>query len=884
MFITEQVASISENRNGLWTVRFLSSSRVFNYNHSRLLYLTNPEKIDLGEKGLYIKNKHITDVSELFRFTDGRHTFYRVTYTNGYYENLEGSEVYVTRTPIDKNSGSTWDYLRKLAAETGLMVENDENILMKQYDLVDLKRDNVPLAQYLGDRTKLAAYHKPKQIFYPFGCNASQNAAVEAALTHQVSIIQGPPGTGKTQTILNIIANLLLADKTVLVVSNNNSAVENVAEKLAGENLDFIVAKLGSVQNKEAFIANQPNYPDMSGWAIEEELVKQQAQNSLNAVTQGFDTQTRQAQLKAEYDALLKETKYNDMLQQKSVGKEWLNGKRSSQLMKLLNLYKLKIEDRPKPDIWSRLKWTFSLGTRMFSFLGGKPSEVVAILESAYYFSRKTEIEQELDAIATTLQSINIKRCTAELRSDSLLVLKSRMAKRYQGSERRKFTIKDIKPKTEEFLREYPVVLSTTYSAKSCISKDMVFDYVIMDEASQVDIKTGALALSCAMNTVIVGDDKQLPNVVSREEAQALNAIQSTYNMDDRYNAVMHSFLQSCVEVFKDAPVTLLREHYRCHPKIIEFCNQTFYDGELVAMTTDHGEDKVLQVVRTVKGNHARWHFNQREIDVITQEVLPEYADLGTVGIITPYRSQADEINKAIGTDIASTVHKYQGRECDTIIMSTVDNAPTKFSDDPNLLNVAISRAKTHLCIVTNGNDMPQDTNLAQLIAYIQYNNFEVKESKLHSVFDLLYKQYTAERLAYEKIHPVVSGYLSEKLLYNLLVKGITKSGLANTEILCHYPLTRLIADWDALDEQEKVFAGSPLAHVDFLIYNSLTKRPLQTIEVDGWHFHKESEVQQLRDALKDRILVKFGLCPHRISTTDTVNDETIMKMLQAIS
>lgn len=884
MFITEQVASISENKSGLWTVQFLSSSRVFNYNHSRLLYLTNPEKIDIGEKGLYIQNKHITNISELLRFTDGRHSFYRVAYTNGYYENLEGSEVYVTRTPIDKNGGSTWDYLRELAAETGLMVENDENILMKQYDLVDLKRDNVPLAQYLGDRAKLATYRDPKQIYYPFGCNASQKAAVEAALTHQVSIIQGPPGTGKTQTILNIIANLLLADKTVLVVSNNNSAVENVAEKLAGENLDFIVAKLGSVQNKEAFIANQPDYLDMSDWAIEEEPVKKQAQDLLHAVIQGFDSQTRQAQLKAEYDALLKETKYNDMLQQKSVGKEWLDGKRSSQLMKLLNLYKLKIEDRPKPDLWFRLKWSFLLGTRMFSFLGGKPSEVVASLEAAYYFSRKTEIEQELDAIATTLQSIDIKRYTAGLRSASLLVLKSRMAKRYQGFERRRFTIKDIKPRTEEFLKEYPVVLSTTYSAKSCISKDMVFDYVIMDEASQVDIKTGALALSCAMNTVIVGDDKQLPNVVSREEAQALNAIQSTYNVDDRYNAVTHSFLQSCVEVFKDAPVTLLREHYRCHPKIIEFCNQKFYDGELVPMTTDHGEDKVLQVVRTVKGNHARGHFNQREIDVITQEVMSEYVDMGTVGIITPYRSQAEEINKAIGTDIASTVHKYQGRECDTIIMSTVDNAPTEFSDDPNLLNVAISRAKTHLCIVTNGNDMPQNTNLAQLIAYIQYNNFEVKESKLHSVFDLLYKHYTAERLAYEQTHPVVSGYLSEKLLYDLLVKGIAKSGLANTEILCHYPLARLIADWDALDEQEKIFAGSPLAHVDFLIYNSLTKRPIQTIEVDGWHFHKESEVQQLRDALKDQILMKFGLCPHRISTTDTVNDETIMKMLQAIS
>ena len=266
--------------------------------------------------------------------------------------------MYVTRTPIDKNGGSTWDYLRKLAAETGLTTEDDENILSRQYDLVDLKRDNVPLAQYLGDKTKLAIYREPKQIFYPFGCNASQKAAVEAALTHQVSIIQGPPGTGKTQTILNIIANLLLADKTVLVVSNNNSAVENVAEKLAGESPDFIVAKLGSVQNKEIFIANQPDYPDMSGWAIEEEPVRQQAQNSLHSVAQGFDVQTRQAQLKAEYDALLKETKYNDMLQQKSFGNEWLNGKRSSKLMKLLNLYQLKIENSIKPDNWFRLKWT----------------------------------------------------------------------------------------------------------------------------------------------------------------------------------------------------------------------------------------------------------------------------------------------------------------------------------------------------------------------------------------------------------------------------------------------------------------------------------------------------------------------------------------------
>lgn len=264
MFITEQVESIDVNRNGLWTVSFSSSSRIFNYNHSRLLYLTHPDVINLGNKGLYIKKRHITNVSELLRFTDGWHTFYRVTYTNGYSENLDCTDIYVTRTPIDKSGGSVWEYLRKLADETGLLTEDDDSILSKQYDLVDVKRDNVPLAQYLGDKTRLAVYGRPAQIYYPFGCNASQKAAVENALTQQVSIIQGPPGTGKTQTILNIIANLLIADKTVLVVSNNNSAVQNVWEKLDGEELGFIVARLGSVQNKETFIANQPECPDMT--------------------------------------------------------------------------------------------------------------------------------------------------------------------------------------------------------------------------------------------------------------------------------------------------------------------------------------------------------------------------------------------------------------------------------------------------------------------------------------------------------------------------------------------------------------------------------------------------------------------------------------------
>lgn len=355
MFITEQVGSIKRVDNGNWIIRFSNSPRIFQYNRARILYLTYGESINLHEKGLYVGNKRITDAVELLKFSDKQHTFYRVTYCNGYSENLDGRNVYVTRTPIDVCGGSTWDYLRKLADETGLLTEDEESILSKQYELIDLKRDNVPLAQYLGNKTKLATYRLPQLVYYPFGCNASQKKAVEAALTHQASIIQGPPGTGKTQTILNIVSNLLVQKKSILVVSNNNSAVENVAEKLEKEGLGFLVAQLGSVRNKEKFVEVQTGcYPNMEEWHLDNSKeVRKLAKESLTAVSLGFTGRTRLALLKAEYDALITEKKYDEMLKVGvDLDNEWLSTKHSFKIMKLLNLCKMMQEQGISPNLW----------------------------------------------------------------------------------------------------------------------------------------------------------------------------------------------------------------------------------------------------------------------------------------------------------------------------------------------------------------------------------------------------------------------------------------------------------------------------------------------------------------------------------------------------
>ena len=81
----------------------------------------------------------------------------------------------------------------------------------------------------------------------------------------------------------------------------------------------------------------------------------------------------------------------------------------------------------------------------------------------------------------------------------------------------------------------------------------------------------------------------------------------------------------------------------------------------------------------------------------------------------------------------------------------------------------------------------------------------------------------------------------------------------------------------------EEAFVKSPFAHVDFLIYNSLTKRPLLVIEVDGWSFHKEDTIQESRDRLKDHLLSKYDLHPYRISTTEVLTVDTLKARLATL-
>jgi superfamily I DNA and/or RNA helicase len=114
------------------------------------------------------------------------------------------------------------------------------------------------------------------------------------------------------------------------------------------------------------------------------------------------------------------------------------------------------------------------------------------------------------------------------------------------------------------------------------------------------------------------------------------------FNLPEVYRYKDHSLLLTVTELFPEAPRTLLREHYRCHPKIIEFCNRKFYNSQLIILTEYKSNRQPLIVYKTPPGNHARGHMNQRQIDTIKEEISPNEKLIDgriSIGIVTPYRN-----------------------------------------------------------------------------------------------------------------------------------------------------------------------------------------------------------------------------------------------------
>ena len=885
---------------GVYAIKYKNSAKIYHYRNSDVVWLKDAMWHDHLYLKVYIDGSEQHNVSDVRSFSQDKLTHWRITYANGYVKDyLHGTITVVKSCLEDKVSRNVFEYLKRIAQINELGKDDDnEGILSSLYQDIDFIDDSLTAAPYLDANRYKPHSMRSSDLLFPFGCNASQVKAVKNAFENQISVIQGPPGTGKTQTILNIIANILLRNQTVMVVSNNNSATTNVQEKLQNYGLDFVVASLGRRENKENFIKNQPTIPqDIHSWELTRASKKKAMQESsliLSKLKTVFSLQEELAECKQEIKNV--ELEWQHVKLDNNIGDDEFKprkGVSSQRLMKLWLKCQLYVEDgalaqNNKILKWIKLNWLRLTGKYLLGIkspiTASNLQAVISELQAHYFIIRLQELSNRINDIESQLQLVDAKKLIDELSSISFALLKDKLFENYHDSHRLVVSdVKSIRLNQTEFCRQYPVILSTTFSARTTIP-DQVYDYIIMDEASQVSIETGALALTCAKNSVIVGDTMQLSNVVTKEDKIKLDAIFDEFNVMQGFNCADYSFLQSVCSVIPEVKQTLLREHYRCHPTIIDFCNQRFYGGNLLIMTEDHHESDVMMAVKTLPGHHEYNHYNQREIDVVKDEILPQLENLDDVGIIAPYNNQVNQFNRQLHSIEAATIHKYQGREKDTIIMSVTDDEITDFSDDSNLINVAVSRAKKRFCLVVSGNEQEKKGNISDLIDYIAYNNLSVVNSRISSIFDYLFTHYTQERMKFLAGHNKVSEYDSENLTFSLIENILSNyPKFSHLGVFCHTPLRNVIRDWSFLNEQERKFISHYSTHLDFLIINHVTKKPVLAIETDGYTYHNNETEQYQRDLLKNHILDVYGLPLLRLRTNESREKEKIVNCLNSV-
>jgi hypothetical protein len=836
---------------------------------------------------IYIDEQDVTDKVAKYSYQGDRCV---VVFKNNDKEfSYSKSRARIVRTAVSGDEAfNVFSYLKEIANTVGLKTEEGNNILSKSYDSISEIPEDCVLASLLNGSLSTRGNNSAKPDFFPFGFNLSQRNAVSTAFANNLSVIEGPPGTGKTQTILNIIANAVLNGQSVAVVSSNNSATKNVYEKLEKSGIEFIAALLGNSQNKKEFIDSQKEIPDLSNF-----ILTNAQKTEITLKTAALGTQLSENLAKKNELASLKlhldniKTEYEHFKETyKDKPRKIIELKRNitaGQILELWITLETLARRRKKIGFIRRFIYRLKYGIKNKSFYSNSLDEMVLICQLKYYSTKIDELTKSIELLEFSLTAFAFDEKMKECTELSMQLFKGELYKRYHQAKREPYTISQLRQRSNEFIKDYPVVMSTTYSLRQSLSEKLFYDYVIIDESSQVDLATGALALSCAKTAVIVGDIKQLPNVVDTDMQIKTDLVFNSYSLKNYYRYSNHSLLSSVVEIFPNVPKTLLREHYRCHPKIIEFCNKKFYNNQLIVHTEYTDKRQPLVVYMTAKGNHARERMNQRQIDTIQHEIIPnEKLENVDLGIVTPYRNQTNALQKTFqGTAIkADTVDKFQGRENEVIILSTVDNEISDFTDNPNRLNVAVSRAIEQLILVVNGDENEKDNNISDLIKYIEYNNFSIVQSELNSIFDLLYKGYEEERAKIISRSGRVSEFDSENLMFGLIKQVLANDNFLKYDILLHFPIRRLIKDFSKLDEQENKYASNPLTHLDFLIYNKLGKVPVLGIEVDGFEFHKEGTQQAERDRLKDKILNKYNFPVLRFRTNESSEREKLTNKL----
>jgi len=303
---------------------------------------------------------------------------------------------------------------------------------------------------------------------------------------------------------------------------------------------------------------------------------------------------------------------------------------------------------------------------------------------------------------------------------------------------------------------------STLLSLGNCFpTGDVDIARVVIDEAGQCHPAHAVSGLLRAESALVIGDVHQLAPVIelgADDEARLLRACQleslAAVLAPYRLHESAHVSTQSIADRAVAQRLSLV-DHFRCQPEIIALSDALCGYGLTVHTAR---ADRAAQaaylthpvVLVDLRGEQSplagSWcnELEQRETLALLENLLDSGVRAAEIAIITPYRGQLERLRRSLaerripleyspelGENGGSgheregvalgTVHRFQGGERSIVLFSSVVTHPASLgflNTRPNLLNVAISRARHHFICLGHAAVLAQGARTRLLTAH----------------------------------------------------------------------------------------------------------------------------------------------------------------------
>ncbi|WP_406616898.1 DEAD/DEAH box helicase [Mycoplasmopsis adleri] len=622
------------------------------------------------------------------------------------------------------------------------------------------------------NRVKETIFNPKTSIFKITPTNFSQDKAIASSL-NQNTIIWGPPGTGKSQTIVNILTNLLVYGKNSLVCSQKKAALEVIRNRM-GELKTFCLFMLNSKNmNKKSFYKPIKEYLSYLENFDEQDNLKPlriistkdiNFVNNIEPISQDprfIEACKILAKIHLYWASFTKEFWAKVVsLPRGIIYPEVFNFDDSKQLCN----YMLR-KNHMRFKIHKKMNWTIKKISKTlfndFKYFQGNLNEILKEIKTF-----KIDDYDYLTSLFNILPNADEKQISDENELKKFIAknIIKRISK-FDIEEKSEYTefaatvrlaslepYKFIKRYAKMIKKIFPIVIVTPDADLSAWQKEE-FDYSILDESSQIFLEKGLPVLYLAKIKILAGDDKQMKP--SNWFGVRVSDEESIYGKVDSLLDFARSLGMYSV---------LLDKNYRSnYASLMTFSSKYFYDSTLDVIDSAQ-TDVDFKPIEVYEVNGA-WENNQNVVEAeyainLCKQNLYKYnkiiilcfnakqQDFITANI---FKNHPD-LEKAINgqTLLLRNIENIQGDEADLVIMSVAYDANTAIHSTyvgrpggMNALNVTVSRAKDKMIVIKSikAEDINVLTNNEDAIIFKRWLEFLELSDKQKQSFLALDKE-----------------------------------------------------------------------------------------------------------------------------------------------